>query len=71
MRELGLESADLSKTFADIGELATKCKFHDCTHTSEPQCAVQRAIIDGFLPEERLANYLKLKKEAKYEGLKF
>lgn len=69
MREIGIESADLSKTFADIGELATKCKFHDCTHTSEPHCAVQRAIKDGLLPEERLANYLKLKKEAKYEGL--
>ena len=69
MRELGIESADLSKTFADIDELATKCKFHDCTHTSEPNCAVQKAINNGLLSEERLGNYLKLKKEAKYEGL--
>jgi ribosome biogenesis GTPase len=69
MRELGIESADLSKTFADIDELSTKCKFHDCTHTSEPNCAVQKAINDGVLSEERLANYVKLKKEAKYEGL--
>ena len=69
MRELGIESADLTKAFADIDELSTKCKFHDCTHTSEPNCAVQKAINDGLLPAERLANYLKLKKEAKYEGL--
>jgi ribosome biogenesis GTPase len=69
MRELGIESADLSKTFADIDELSTKCKFHDCTHTSEPNCAVQKAINDGVLSDERLANYVKLKKEAKYEGL--
>jgi ribosome biogenesis GTPase / thiamine phosphate phosphatase len=71
MRELGIESADLSRTFADIDELSTKCKFHDCTHTSEPNCAVQKAINDGLLSEDRLANYSKLKKEAKYEGLNF
>lgn len=69
MRELGIEGADLSKTFADIDELATTCKFQDCTHTSEPHCAVKKAIKGGLLPEERLKNYLKLKKEAKYEGL--
>jgi ribosome biogenesis GTPase len=69
MRELGVESVDLSKTFADIDELSTKCKFHDCSHTSEPNCAVQKAINDGLLSEARLANYLKLIKEAKYEGL--
>jgi ribosome biogenesis GTPase / thiamine phosphate phosphatase len=69
IRELGIESADLSKTFADIDELSTTCKFHDCTHTNEPNCAVQKAINDGLLPEDRLTNYLKLKKEAKYEGL--
>lgn len=69
MRELGIESADLTKAFADIDELSTKCKFRDCTHTSEPNCAVQKAINDGLLSADRLANYLKLKKEAKYEGL--
>lgn len=69
MRELGIESADLSRTFADIDELSTKCRFQDCTHTSEPNCAVQKAIKDGLLSVERLASYVKLKKEAKYEGL--
>jgi ribosome biogenesis GTPase len=69
MRELGIESADLTKAFADIDELSTKCKFHDCTHTREPNCAVQKAINDGLLSADRLVNYLKLKKEAKYEGL--
>ena len=69
MRELGIESADLSRTFADIDELSTKCRFQDCTHASEPNCAVQKAIRDGLLSVERLASYVKLKKEAKYEGL--
>lgn len=69
MRELGIERANLTKTFADIDDLALKCKFRDCTHTSEPNCAVQKAIQEGILSAERFANYLKLKKEAKYDGL--
>lgn len=69
MRELGVISADLSKSFADIDELTIKCKFNDCTHTNEPKCAVQQAILDGILSIERLESYLKLKKEIKYEGL--
>lgn len=69
MRELGIDSADLAKAFADIDELSAGCKFHDCTHTREPNCAVKEAIEKGFLSAERLAHYLKLKKEARYEGL--
>jgi len=69
MRELGIENINLTKTFIDIDELAKKCKFRDCTHTREPNCAVQKAIQDGLLSAERFANYLKLKKEAKYDGL--
>ena len=69
MRELGIESANFEKTFADIDELSNKCKFGDCTHTNEPGCAVKKAIDDGLLSTERLESYFKLKKEAKYEGL--
>lgn len=69
MRELGIESADLARTFIDIDELSLECRFHDCTHKSEPGCAVRKAIDDGLLSEDRLESYLKLKKEARYEGL--
>lgn len=69
MREIGLEGADFSRSFADIDELELECRFHDCTHTGEPGCAVQQAIIDGTLSAERLASYQRLKKEAKYDGL--
>ncbi|MGE7664637.1 ribosome small subunit-dependent GTPase A [Ureibacillus composti] len=69
MRELGIISADLSKSFADIAELATRCRFNDCTHKSEPNCAVQKAIQDGELSLERLESYRKLSKETKYDGL--
>jgi ribosome biogenesis GTPase len=69
MRELGLESVDLSKAFSDIDELSALCKFHDCNHISEPNCAIQKAICDGVLSVERLESYRKLKKETQYEGL--
>ena len=49
MRELGIISADLTKSFADIEELAYSCKFNDCTHKDEPSCSVQKAIKDGTL----------------------
>lgn len=69
MRELGVESADLDRAFADIEDLAERCKFRDCTHTTEPGCAVQEAVKNGTLSAERLESYQKLKKEAGYEGL--
>lgn len=69
MRELGLDMADVGKAFADIDDFAVNCRFADCSHTKEPGCAVQKAIAEGLLAEERLDSYRKLKKEAKYEGL--
>lgn len=69
MRELGLETADFSKSFADIDELSQQCRFRDCTHTHETGCAVQQAITDGILAADRLASYQKLQKEVRYEGL--
>jgi len=69
MRELGLESANLSKSFEDIEALAQNCRFSNCSHSSEPGCAVLEAIGDGRLDARRFENYKKLKKEAKYEGL--
>jgi len=69
MRELGAESVDLEKTFDDIEELAFRCKFRDCTHTSEPGCAVLAALKEGTLDLRRYQNYCKLKTETGYDGL--
>lgn len=65
MRELkptGEETLD-DGNFADIAELASRCRFRDCRHAQEPGCAVQRAISDGELDAGRVANYLKLTTE--------
>lgn len=69
MRELGIISADLDKSFSDIDELAKKCKFSDCRHENEPKCAVREAIENGLLDIERLESYKKLQKELKYSEL--
>ena len=56
----------IDRTFADIDELARKCRFTDCTHTKEPGCAVQKALKEGTLSMERMSAYLKLKVENAY-----
>ena len=69
MRELHLDAIDLSKSFEDIEELAKECKFRDCTHTTEPNCNVIKAIENGSLSEKRLESYKKLQNEVCYKGL--
>ena len=69
MRELGVESADLSKSFNDIEELSAQCRFNDCTHTVEPGCAVLLAVAEGRLSRRRLDSFQKLKTETGYGGL--
>jgi len=73
MRELGMlgVSEGLDDTFADIGELAKNCRFSDCSHSSEPGCAVRAAIERHDLSEERLQDYLKLRKESAFHDLSY
>ncbi|MBS1840651.1 MAG: ribosome small subunit-dependent GTPase A, partial [Acidobacteria bacterium] len=46
MRELQLWDASegISRAFADIEDLAARCKFRDCSHKHEPGCAVREAM---------------------------
>ena len=73
MRELGMlgVSEGLEDTFADIGELAKGCRFTDCRHSSDPGCAVRAAIDRHDLSEERLQDYLKLRKESAFHDLSY
>ena len=66
MRELGLISSDVDKSFSNIEDLEKQCKFSDCTHKNEPKCAVREAIENGTLDPERLERYRKLKREEEY-----
>ena len=53
--------------FPEIEELARDCRFGDCSHASEPGCAVLLAANEGRLSADRLASYRKLEAEAAYE----
>jgi len=65
MRELRLWDADegLDETFSDINELASRCRFGDCAHDTEPGCAVRAALDTGVLSSSRHASYQKLQRE--------
>ncbi len=69
MRELGVDFANLSESFADITALIAQCRFDNCTHGKEQGCAVKRALKTGRLDERRWASYQKLHREARYRGL--
>jgi putative ribosome biogenesis GTPase RsgA len=56
----------LDKDFEEIVELARSCKFSNCTHTGESECAVKKALSEGILSEERFNTYVRLKKEIEY-----
>ena len=63
LRELQVWEGDLDSAFADIAELAGQCRFNDCAHATEPDCAVREALETGELDQGRWANYVKLQRE--------
>jgi len=72
MRELQLwvggEAVD--QAFDEIASLAAWCRFRDCKHTAEKGCAVQSALAEGSLANDRWQSYLKLRGEAeRHEAL--
>lgn len=68
MREIGMwdSGEGLKIAFTDIEELTTSCRFKNCTHTNEPDCAVNNALQDGTLSSERWVSYQKLISENLY-----
>ena len=56
----GIPKRDLPWLFRDIAAVASDCKFPDCSHTHEPRCAVQRALVDGDLAPTRFDSYLRI-----------
>ncbi|OIJ94755.1 ribosome small subunit-dependent GTPase A, partial [Streptomyces monashensis] len=65
LRGVGLFDAasGVGQVFSEIEELAERCRFPDCAHEAEPDCAVCSAVDRGELPARRLESYRKLKRE--------
>lgn len=73
MREFGILGAEsgIDDSFADIAALADQCRFRDCTHTTEPHCAVRDAVKSGVISEAHYENYLKLSEESEFHDMSY
>ena len=64
IRELQLwDSGGIDEAFTDVEGLAAACRFNDCSHGSEPGCAVNAALASGVLARERYDSWRKLQRE--------
>jgi ribosome biogenesis GTPase len=68
MRELGLWDSreGISLAFAEVEELFPQCRFNNCTHKTEPGCAVLAALEDGSLFQEQWKSYLTQRRETDF-----
>jgi ribosome biogenesis GTPase len=55
----GLETWDVTEPLDDIEGLALQCRFRNCRHDTEPDCAVRSAVARGDLDPARLSDYIK------------
>ncbi|MFZ4590830.1 MAG: ribosome small subunit-dependent GTPase A [Ignavibacteria bacterium] len=68
MREVGITDTanGLEITFDKIYQLSENCRFTDCSHIHEKDCAVLEAVKSGELDKDTYENYLKMEKEKTY-----
>ena len=55
-----IEKATLNHYFPEMFRLLDVCKFNNCVHVGEPNCAVKNAVEKGEVSEERYVNYLEM-----------
>lgn len=58
----------IHEAFPDIESLALQCRFRECSHTQEKECAVKLALVKGTLSQERFNNFAKLRQELAHLG---
>jgi len=73
VRELAIAevSEGIEESFEDIIELAKQCRFSNCGHSNEPDCAIIDAIENDELDILHYDNYLKIKKESAHQKSSF
>jgi ribosome biogenesis GTPase len=57
---IDMAKEEISHYFPEIFELLKQCRYHNCTHTHEPGCAVKTALEEGKIPVSRYESYLSL-----------
>lgn len=66
LREVGvwnIPPEDLDACFIELRQLIGRCRFRDCRHRTEPECAVRQAVEAGTVSRARYESYLKLVEE--------
>src|SRR5262249_56748437 len=66
LREVGLWALPpdhLDRCFPEIRALTGECRYADCRHVAEPECAVRTAVQAGSVPEARYDSYRRLLEE--------
>lgn len=66
-REFGMHDDDQSaikKSFEIIETLSKKCHFSNCSHSGEPDCAIEKALEEEVLDKKIYNRYLRLKHES-------
>lgn len=56
----GLEPSDIAIFFRDFAPFIDACRFRECTHDHEPDCAVRAAVLAGRIDERRYASYRRI-----------
>jgi ribosome biogenesis GTPase len=56
----GLHRGDLRRFYPEMDNAAEHCRFKDCAHLSEPDCAVRQAVEKGSISRLRYDNYRKI-----------
>ena len=60
--ELGdIRLSDLDRGFMDIAPYLGRCRFSDCRHDAEPDCALREAVVSGTVARRRLDSYRQLR----------
>jgi ribosome biogenesis GTPase / thiamine phosphate phosphatase len=58
-----------AEAFPEVAALGAQCGFRDCSHGSEPGCAVQSALATGMIDDARWRSYVKLRRELRHATL--
>jgi len=63
IKEFGLiqyKKEEVSHYFPEMLKLLSECRFNNCTHTHEPDCAIKQALEEGKIAQSRYNNYLSI-----------
>lgn len=66
---IDMEVSEISHYFPEIFRFSSKCRFHNCLHINEPECAVLKAVENNYISESRYNSYLNILQDA--EGNKY